>query len=129
MFFASNWFYAYQGAINAGMFDGPTRALNGTLSGAGSIVGAIMIGFLVLDGKYASRRTRGYIALTIITAMTIIVWAVGLSWQTTFTRADAKVLLDNGTLINYKEARYRGKGALYFFCRSFSLICRVDAIY
>lgn len=26
MFFASNYFYAYQGAINAYYFDGPTRA-------------------------------------------------------------------------------------------------------
>jgi hypothetical protein len=26
MFFASNYFYAYQGAINAFYFDGPTRA-------------------------------------------------------------------------------------------------------
>lgn len=26
MFFASNYFYAYQGAVNAFYFDGPTRA-------------------------------------------------------------------------------------------------------
>jgi hypothetical protein len=49
MFFASNYFYAYQGAVNAGMFDGPTRALNATLEGAGAIVGALLIGFFVLD--------------------------------------------------------------------------------
>ena len=28
MFFASNYFYAYQGAVNAFYFDGPTRAYN-----------------------------------------------------------------------------------------------------
>ena len=39
MFFASNYFYAYQGAVNAAVFDGPTRALNATLEGAGAIVG------------------------------------------------------------------------------------------
>ncbi|KAH8089924.1 MFS general substrate transporter [Cristinia sonorae] len=115
MFFASNWFYAYQNAINAGLFDGPTRALNGTLSAAGSIIGALMIGFFVLDGKRLKRRTRGYLALGVVTSMTIIIWAVGLSWQVTFTRADAKQMLANNDLINYKEARYRGKGALYFW--------------
>ncbi|TCD71158.1 hypothetical protein EIP91_012106 [Steccherinum ochraceum] len=115
MFFTSNWFYAYQNAVNAGMFDGPTRALNGTLSGAGSIIGAMLIGFVVLDAKWFHRRTRGYIALSIITVMTIIVWSVGLSWQTTFDRADAKAMLAEEALINYKEPRYRGKGALYFF--------------
>ena len=119
MFFASNYFYAYQNAINAGLFDGPTRALNGTLSAVGSIAGALLIGFFVLDGKYGKRKTRGYVALALVTVMTIIIWAVGLSWQTTFNRADAKAQLDAGHPINYKEARYRGKGALYFWCKSF----------
>ncbi|KAJ3485966.1 hypothetical protein NLI96_g4585 [Meripilus lineatus] len=115
MFFASNYFYAYQGAVNALMFDGPTRALNGALEGAGAIIGALMIGFFVLDGKRFKRRTRGYLGLGIVAGMTVIVWAVGLSWQVTFTRADAKILLEQKALINYKHANYRGKGALYFF--------------
>ncbi|KAI0938362.1 hypothetical protein AcV5_000058 [Taiwanofungus camphoratus] len=114
MFFASNYFYAYQGAVNAARFDGATRALNATLEGAGAIVGALMIGFLVLDAKYLNRRHRGYLGLAVVTTITIIVWAVGLSWQVTFTRADAKRL----PLINYHHADYRGKGALYFFCES-----------
>lgn len=121
MFFASNYFYAYQGAVNALMFDGPTRALNGALEGAGAIIGALMIGFFVLDGKRFKRRTRGYLGLGIVAGMTVIVWAVGLSWQVTFTRADAKILLEQKALINYKHANYRGKGALYFFCEYFAL--------
>lgn len=119
MFFASNYFYAYQGAVNALMFDGPTRALNGALEGAGGIIGALLIGFLVLDGKHLKRRTRGYLGLGVVATMTIIVWGVALSWQVTFNRADAKALKDSATLINYKHANYRGKGALYFFCTSF----------
>ncbi|KAF8530059.1 MFS general substrate transporter [Hysterangium stoloniferum] len=111
MSFASNYFYAYQGALNAGKFDGPTRALNATLSGAGAIIGALLIGFFVLDGSYFARRTRGYLGLGIVAAMTIIIWAVGLSWQLTFTRADATP--ENS--INYHDADYKGKGALYFF--------------
>ncbi|KAF8583564.1 MFS general substrate transporter [Ramaria rubella] len=111
MFFASNYFYAYQAAINTAKFDGPTRALNATLEGAGAIVGAIMIGFLVLDGKRFGRRTRGYMGLAVVTTLTIIVWSCALAWQVSFNRADAAA----GTLINYKDKAYRGKGALYFF--------------
>jgi len=108
MFFASNYFYAYQSAINTFRFDGPTRALNGTLEAAGAIIGAILIGF-TLDVKFLSRRNRGYLGLAIVTTLTIIVWAVGLSWQTTFTR-ETKF-----THINYKDDNYKGKGAIFFF--------------
>ena len=111
MFFSSNYFYAYQGAINALKFDGPTRALNATLEAAGAITGALMIGFLVLDGTQFRRRTRGWMGLGIVTTMTIIVWACGLHWQLTFTREDL------GTKINYKDATYSGKAPLFFFCR------------
>lgn len=121
MFFASNYFYAYQGALNAAMFDGPTRALNAALEGAGAIVGALLIGFLVLDAKWAHRRTRGYIGLAVVTVMTIIIWAVGLSWQVTFTRADGAAMKAAGHLINYKDDAYRGKGPLFFFCESLLL--------
>ncbi|KAF8517384.1 MFS general substrate transporter, partial [Hysterangium stoloniferum] len=111
MFFASIYFYPYQAAINQARFDGPTRALNGTLSAVGSIAGGLFIGFFVLDGTHFRRRTRGYMGLGVVTALMIIVWSVGLSWQMTFTRADATP--DN--LINYHDADYKGKGALYFF--------------
>ncbi|KAF8582981.1 MFS general substrate transporter [Ramaria rubella] len=111
MFFASNYFYAYQGAVNAARFDAPTRALNATLEGAGAIIGAIMIGYFVLDSRHFSRRTRGYIGLGAVTVLTIIVWSCALAWQLTFDRADAKA----SKLINYKDKAYRGKGALYFF--------------
>ncbi|KAF7967169.1 hypothetical protein HWV62_13181 [Athelia sp. TMB] len=108
MFFASNYFYAYQGAVNAFAFDGPTRALNGTLEAAGAIIGALLIGF-VLDIKYLGRRNRGFLGLAIVTSLTVIVWAIGLSWQSTFTR-ETKF-----TFINYKDSNYKGKGALFFF--------------
>lgn len=78
MFFASNYFYAYQGAINSAKFDGPTRALNGTLEATGAIIGALLIGYIVLDGRWFGRRNRGYLGLAVVTSLTIIVWAVGL---------------------------------------------------
>ncbi|TBU47920.1 MFS general substrate transporter [Dichomitus squalens] len=117
MFFASNYFYAYQGAVNAARFDGPTRALNATLEGAGAIVGALLIGYTVLDLKWVHRRTRGYLGLAVVSVMTIIVWSVALSWQVTFNRWDVDHTNNPNSLpfINYKDAAYRGKGALYFF--------------
>ena len=112
MFFASNYFYAYQGVVNAKRFDGPTRALNATLEGAGAIVGALMIGYFVLDIKFLHRRARGYLGLATVVILVVIVWSVGLSWQVTFTRADAT----EANFINYHDSDYKGKGALYFFC-------------
>ena len=113
MFFASNYFYAYQGAVNAKRFDGPTRALNATLEGAGAIVGALFIGYGVLDLKFFHRRTRGYLGLAVVVVLTIIVWAVGLSWQVTFTRESST----DANRINYHDSNYKGKGALFFFCK------------
>ncbi|KAI0826330.1 MFS general substrate transporter [Irpex lacteus] len=113
MFFASNYFYAYQGSVNATVFDGPTRALNATLEGAGAIVGALLIGFGVLDAPYMARRTRGYVGLAIVAVMVIIVWSVGLSWQVDF---DRNYVADHGDKrINYHDSNYAGKGTLYFF--------------
>ncbi|KAH9930425.1 MFS general substrate transporter [Epithele typhae] len=113
MFFASNYFYAYQGAVNAHVFDGPTRALNATLEGAGAIVGALVIGYGVLDLKYFHRRTRGYLGLGATVVLIVIVWAVALSWQVTFSRESLEAAGD--AKINYKSAAYRGKAALFFF--------------
>ncbi|KAI0747214.1 MFS general substrate transporter [Daedaleopsis nitida] len=111
MFFASNYFYAYQGAVNANLFDGPTRALNATLEGAGAIVGALLIGYGVLDLPFLARRTRGYLGLAVVVTLTVIVWSVALSWQVTFTRESIKDI----KRINYHDSNYKGKGALYFF--------------
>jgi len=74
MFFASNYFYAYQGALNTAKFDGPTRSLNGTLEAAGAIIGALLIGYFVLDGSWLGRRNRGYLGLAVVASLTIIVW-------------------------------------------------------
>ena len=112
MFFASNYFYAYQGAVNAGKFDGPTRAVIAALEGSGAIIGALLVGFLVLDARWFHRKTRGWLGLACVSVITIIVWSCGLSWQLTFTRATV------GQKINYKDDGFAGKGALFFFCES-----------
>lgn len=131
MFFASNYFYAYQGAVNAFYFDGPTRAylfsflstfscfgqprlcfsgaLNATLEGAGAIIGALMVGFFVLDGTRFRRRTRGFIGLAFVTIVTIVVWSCALAWQVKFNRIPR-------TKLHYTDSTYNSKGALFFFC-------------
>ncbi|KZT07911.1 MFS general substrate transporter [Laetiporus sulphureus 93-53] len=123
MFFASNYFYAYQGAINTARFDSSTRALNAVLEGAGAIVGALIYGFCVLDAKWMKRRTRGYLGLGVVTVIVIAIWSCGLAWQVTFDRAKAKELEQEQKLINYKDADYRSKGPLFFFCERYCLYC------
>jgi hypothetical protein len=86
-------------------------ALNGTLEGAGAIVGALMIGFFILDGTRFRRRTRGFIGLAFVATITIVVWSCALAWQVTFDRTPR-------TKLRYTEDAYRGKGALFFFCTS-----------
>ncbi|KZV77526.1 MFS general substrate transporter [Peniophora sp. CONT] len=109
MFFASNYFYAYQGAINTFYFDGPTRAVNATLEGAGAIVGALIIGFFVLDAPRFKRRTRGWLGLAFVTVSVITIWSCALAWQVKFTRAS------DITKISYHDAGYAPKGTLFFF--------------
>ena len=109
MFFASNYFYAYQGAVNAFYFDGPTRAVNATLEGAGAIIGALIIGIFILDAPRFKRRTRGWLGLAFVTICTIVIWSCALSWQVTFTRhSDIKKM-------SYHDSNFATRGTLYFF--------------
>ncbi|KAH8992913.1 MFS general substrate transporter [Lactarius akahatsu] len=108
MFFASNYFYAYQGAVNVYYFDGATRALNGTLEGAGAMIGALIIGFFILDGLPFRRRTRGFVGLAFVSILTIVVWSCALAWQVDFNRTPR-------TKLHYTDSQYHAKGALYFF--------------
>ncbi|KAI9510754.1 MFS general substrate transporter [Russula earlei] len=108
MFFASNYFYAYQGAVNAFYFDGPTRALNGALEGAGSITGALIIGFFILDNNRLTRRRRGFLALTVVSVLTIVVWSAALGWQVKFDRSPRNK-------VHYTHSKYGTKAALFFF--------------
>ena len=86
-------------------------ALNGTLEGAGAIVGALMMGFFVLDGTRFRRRTRGFLGLAFVTIVTTTVWSCALAWQVRFNRTPR-------TKLHYTEKAYHGKGALFFFCTS-----------
>jgi hypothetical protein len=87
-------------------------ALNATLEGAGAIVGALLIGFFVLDGTRFRRRTRGLLGLAFVSIVVTIVWSCALAWQVKFNR-------NPRTKLHYTEKAYHAKGALFFFCTSF----------
>lgn len=90
MFFSSNYFYAYQGAIVTVLFNGRTRALVALLEGLGQVLGGIIIGQLT-DNLPGGRRKRAIYSAVFVLVLNIIVWAAGLGFQVQFTRADKVV--------------------------------------
>ncbi|KND87114.1 hypothetical protein TOPH_08229 [Tolypocladium ophioglossoides CBS 100239] len=91
MFFSSNYFYAYQGAITASLFNGRTRALVSLLTGLGSMIGSVLIGSIT-DVLPFSRHNRALAGCAFVLVLSCIVWGSGLGFQTKFTRASAEVL-------------------------------------
>ncbi|KAG5990997.1 hypothetical protein E4U43_004142 [Claviceps pusilla] len=85
MFFSSNFFYAYQGAITAFLFNGRTRALVALLTGLGSIMGSVLIG-LVTDNLPFPRRKRALWSCAFVALLICLAWAGGLAFQTEFDR-------------------------------------------
>jgi MFS family permease len=85
MFFSSNYFYAYQGAITAALFNGRTRALVAVLTGVGSIVGSILIG-LITDRLPMGRRNRALAGCAFVLFLNCLIWASGLGFQVQFSR-------------------------------------------
>lgn len=61
-FLASNWFYAYQFALNAAYFSLRSRALNSMMYWLFQMFGSFAIS-AVLDYKHWERRTRGLVGL------------------------------------------------------------------
>lgn len=86
MFFASNFFYPYQGSVSFHVFDSATRSVNGVVKSVGQIVGALILGFL-LDKLPMNRRNRGLAGLALTTAFTIIAYSWGIKYQIPITRA------------------------------------------
>ncbi|ERT03372.1 UNC93-like protein [Sporothrix schenckii 1099-18] len=91
MFFSSNYFYAYQGALTAYLFNGRTRALVSLLTGLGSMLGSVLVGFL-LDNLPFHRRKRSLVTCGIVALLMIGIWGGGLAFQLRFQRDDAAVL-------------------------------------
>ena len=91
--FASNYFYAYQGALLPYLFNARTRALIALLTGLGSIVGSIFVGML-LDKTPFKRRSRALVGLGATTLLILVVWLGGLGFQVQFTRTTPHTLWD-----------------------------------
>ncbi|KAL6697311.1 hypothetical protein J3F84DRAFT_347058 [Trichoderma pleuroticola] len=89
-FLASNYFYAYQGTLTAFLFDGRTRALVSVLTGLGSMIGSLMVGYLT-DVLSFTRRNRALAGCFIILILTRIIWRSGIGFQVQFTQSDTKV--------------------------------------
>ncbi|ODO05922.1 hypothetical protein I350_04983 [Cryptococcus amylolentus CBS 6273] len=94
MFFASNYFYAYQGAITTFLFNGRTRALVSLLTGVGAVTGAVFIGTVLDKMPVFSRKKRSLIGLGVVAVLNIIIWAGGLGFQVQFSRATDHTVWD-----------------------------------
>ncbi|KAL2845821.1 major facilitator superfamily domain-containing protein [Aspergillus pseudodeflectus] len=57
MFFSSNYFYAYQGALTQFLFTGRARALASLLTGVGSILGSLLFGFVTDQVQFTRQST------------------------------------------------------------------------
>lgn len=86
MFFASNFFYPYQGSIAFKSFDSSARSVNGVVKSVGQIFGALILGFL-LDKLPMQRRNRGLAGLALTVVFTIIAYSWGIKYQIPITRA------------------------------------------
>jgi predicted MFS family arabinose efflux permease len=85
MFFSSNYFYAYQGALTQFLFTGRARALASLLTGVGSILGSLLFGF-VTDQVSTSRRSRALTGWCLVLGLNCFAWSCGLALQVQFTR-------------------------------------------
>ncbi|KAL2784048.1 major facilitator superfamily domain-containing protein [Aspergillus keveii] len=85
MFFSSNYFYAYQGALTQFLFTGRARALASLLTGVGSILGSLLFGF-VTDQVSPSRRSRALTGWCLVLGLNCFAWSCGLALQVQFTR-------------------------------------------
>lgn len=90
MFFSSNYFYSYQGAITTALFNGRTRALIALLEGVGQVLGSVAIGQLT-DNLPFGRRKRALISAILVFIFNCIVWGCGLGFQVQFNRSDEVV--------------------------------------
>lgn len=88
------YFYAYQGAVTAHIFNGRTRALVAVLSSIGSMSGALVMGFVLDKSPFSTRRMRGFVGVTLCIVACIVIWGCGLAYQLGFDRKDGVMNLD-----------------------------------
>jgi Na+/melibiose symporter-like transporter len=115
MFWASNWFYTYQGnAINGAYFNVRTRALNSFLYWFAQIVAASIIGPL-LDMTYFRRTVRARGAWAVLFILTMVIWGGGWAWQKNYTRESVNQKTTHFKPWDWSHPGYAGPMFLYFF--------------
>ncbi|KAJ7095079.1 MFS general substrate transporter [Mycena belliarum] len=130
MFFASNWFYAWQfNDYNGALFNIRTRSLNSMLYWSSQVLGAMMMAF-ILDKKNVTRRTRAFIGWGVVLVLVFVVHGWGYAYQKylslrlftgllmhgnrTFTRASLAAIAP-ADRIDIHDKEYVGKVFLYIF--------------
>lgn len=88
MFWASNWFYAYQfNDVNHARFNTRTSALNNVLYWLAQILGSFIFGYC-LDLKQFRRSMRAKGVWVALFVLTMAIWGGGYAFQTKYTRAE-----------------------------------------
>ena len=114
MFFASNWFYAYQfNAVNLPNFNVRTRSLNNVLYWIAQIVGASVFGF-ALDYAGLRRTTRAVLAWVALLMLTFAIWGGGYSFQMTYVRKSESEDTEDDKM-DWSTRGYVGPMFLYIF--------------
>ncbi|KAK6936585.1 Ion channel regulatory protein, UNC-93 [Dillenia turbinata] len=107
---ASNFFYIYQfNHVNGALFNLRTRGLNNVFYWGAQILGSIGIGYL-LDFSFPSRRTRGFVGITLVGVLGTAIWGGGLANQINYNHVELTKKLD------FKDSgsAFAGPFVLYF---------------
>ncbi|EPQ53692.1 MFS general substrate transporter [Gloeophyllum trabeum ATCC 11539] len=113
MFFASNWYFTWQfNDYNAALFNIRTRSLNNLVYWVSTILGSILIGF-VLDQRGLTRRLRAFYGWGILISLTFIVHVWAFIYQRNYTRESIPV---NSLKMDIFDKGYAGRVLLYGFC-------------
>ncbi|KAF8217473.1 MFS general substrate transporter [Mycena galopus ATCC 62051] len=115
MFFASNWFYAWQfNDYNGALFNIRTRSLDSMVYWSAQIIGSLIMAF-TLDKKGVSRRTRAFAGWTLVFIMVFVVHGWGYKYQKEYTRASINAIAADDR-IDLKDPEYVGRVFFYIFC-------------
>ncbi|KAM1596065.1 hypothetical protein ACFX10_002274 [Malus domestica] len=112
---SSIFFYTYLfNNVNKVMFNLRTRGLNNVFYWGAEIFGSIGIGY-VMDFSFKSRRTRGFVGISVVGVLGTAIWIGGLANQLNYSRSDLPEKLD------FKDfgSAFAGPFVLYF---SFGLL-------
>ncbi|PPQ99598.1 hypothetical protein CVT24_005174 [Panaeolus cyanescens] len=115
MFFASNWFYAWQfNDFNDAFFNIRARSLNNLVYWLSQMVGSIAIGAL-LDRGSISRRARAFSGWVVLFVMVFVVHIWGFFYQRQYTRASFPPGVDVVKMDIFDKG-YAGRIIIYIFC-------------